>query len=246
MAEKKSSGSSKKTTKSSGNRNLKVKVKSAKGRKISSTRWLQRQLNDPYVHRAKTEGLRSRAAFKLLEIDDQFNLIKPGSIIIDLGAAPGGWSEVAAKRSNARSETKNKTGQVIAIDISAMEPIAGVEIIELDFMDDTAPGVLKTALNGNLADIVLSDMASPATGHKQTDHLRIIALIEAALYFAVEVLKPGGSFCAKVLQGGTENEILAFMKKNFKKTRHFKPNASRADSAELYVLATGFKGGTDS
>ena len=221
-----------------GKRQLAVKVKSAKGRKLSSTRWLQRQLNDPYVQRAKDEGLRSRAAFKLIEMDDQHKLIKPGMTIVDLGAAPGGWSQIAAKR--CQSETGKD--QVVAIDISEMEPLPGVEVIHLDFMDETAPDRLKTTLKDGAADIVMSDMAAPATGHKQTDHLRIIGLAEAALEFALEVLKPDGVFLAKVLQGGTEQQLLTQMEKNFKKTRHVKPDASRADSSELYVMATGFKG----
>lgn len=221
----------------SGKRALSVKVKSAKGRKLSSTRWLQRQLNDPYVQRAKDEGLRSRAAFKLIEMDDQYKLIQKGMTVVDLGAAPGGWCQVAAARTGAL-EGK---GKVIGIDISEMEPIPGVELFHLDFMDDTAPDVLKAALGGNGADLVMSDMAAPATGHKQTDHLRIMGLAEAALYFAIEVLNPGGAFVAKVLQGGTETELLREMKKSFAKTRHVKPAASRADSSELYVMATGFK-----
>jgi len=226
------------TISNKGKRALAVKVKSAKGRKISSTRWLQRQLNDPYVQRAKDDGLRSRAAYKLIEMDDQYKLIQPGMTVIDLGAAPGGWSQVAAKRANS---IKGK-GQVVAIDISAMEPLPGVEVIHLDFMDDDAPNQLIKALKKDAVDIVMSDMAEPATGHKQTDHLRIIGLAEAALEFAIEVLKPEGVFLAKVLQGGTEQDLLNLMKKNFKKTRHIKPQASRADSSELYVMATGFKG----
>ncbi len=223
--------------KTKGKRALSVKVRSAKGRKLSSTRWLQRQLNDPYVQLAKDEGLRSRAAFKLIEIDDQFSLIKKGSKIVDLGAAPGGWSQVAAERAGSISGQ----GKVVAIDISEMEPIPGVDIFHLDFMDDSAPDLLKKALEGKGADVVMSDMAAPATGHKQTDHLRIMGLAEAALYFAIEVLNPGGVFLAKVLQGGTEGDLLTMMKKSFQKTRHVKPKASRADSSELYVLATGFK-----
>ena len=243
----KSKSAAKKSNKSpsksaSGKRALAVKVKSAKGRKLSSTRWLQRQLNDPYVQRAKDEGLRSRAAFKLIEMDDQFKLIKPGMTIVDLGAAPGGWSQVAATRSHSETGKGAQKGQVVAIDISEMEQIPGVEIIHLDFMDETAPDRLKAALKQGAADIVMSDMAAPSTGHKQTDHLRIIGLAEAALEFALEVLKPEGAFLAKVLQGGTEHELLTQMKQNFKKTRHVKPDASRADSSELYVMATGFKG----
>lgn len=236
MSSKKNTGKSKPSGK--GKRALSVKVQSAKGRKLSSTRWLQRQLNDPYVQRAKDDGLRSRAAYKLTEMDDQFKLIKPGMTVVDLGAAPGGWSQIAAKRAG----SINGKGQVVGIDISDMEPIPGVELFHLDFMDDKAPDLLKAALKDGGADIVMSDMAAPSTGHKQTDHLRIIGLAEAALEFAIEVLKPEGTFLAKVLQGGTEQELLTCMKHNFKKTRHVKPDASRADSSELYVLATGFKG----
>lgn len=225
-------------SKGPGKRALKVKVKSAKGRKLSSTRWLQRQLNDPFVQAAKDEGLRSRAAFKLSEIDDQYKLIRKGMTVVDLGAAPGGWSQVAAKRTGSITGE----GKVVAIDISEMEPIPGVEIFHLDFMEDQAPEALKNALGGMGADLVMSDMAAPATGHKQTDHLRIMGLAEAALFFAIEVLNPGGSFLAKVLQGGTETDLLNEMKKSFAKTRHVKPAASRADSSELYVMATGFKG----
>ena len=227
---------------SEGKRKLAVKVKSARGRKISSTRWLQRQLNDPYVQRAKDEGLRSRAAFKLIEIDDQYKLIRPGMTIVDLGAAPGGWSQVAAERAKSETGKGNGKGEVVAIDISEMEELPGVTLFHLDFMDETAPDILKGALKEGAADIVMSDMAAPATGHKQTDHLRIMSLAEAALEFAIEVLKPEGVFLAKVLQGGTEHELLRIMKQNFKKTRHVKPDASRADSSELYVMATGFKG----
>lgn len=225
-------------SKGPGKRALKVKVKSAKGRKLSSTRWLQRQLNDPFVQAAKDEGLRSRAAFKLSEIDDQYKLIRKGMTVVDLGAAPGGWSQVAAKRTGSITGE----GKVVAIDISEMEPIPGVEIFHLDFMEEQAPEALKNALGGKGADLVMSDMAAPATGHKQTDHLRIMGLAEAALFFAIEVLNPGGSFLAKVLQGGTETDLLNEMKKSFAKTRHVKPAASRADSSELYVMATGFKG----
>lgn len=232
----------KKSSGAKGKRDLTVRVKSAKGRKLSSTRWLQRQLNDPYVQRAKDEGYRSRAAYKLIEMDEQFKLIRPGMTIVDLGAAPGGWSQVAAIRSKSEQGDGKNQGQVIAIDISEMDDIPGVTTFHLDFMDESAPGTLITALKEGAADIVMSDMAAPATGHKQTDHLRIMGLAEAALDFALEILKPGGVYLAKVLQGGTENELLNLMKLNFEKTRHVKPAASRADSSELYVLATGFKG----
>jgi 23S rRNA (uridine2552-2'-O)-methyltransferase len=195
-----------------------------------------RQLNDPYVARARREGYRSRAAFKLSEIDDKARFLKKGARVIDLGAAPGGWSQVAAKRVGAPRE-----GRVVAIDILPMEPIAGVEFVRLDFLDPAAPEILKAMLGGG-ADVVLSDMAANATGHAKTDHLRIMALVEAAADFAREVLKPGGTFLTKVLQGGTEASLLAALKRDFKQVKHVKPPASRADSAELYLLATGFRG----
>ena len=213
-----------------------VKLKT-KGRSVSSKRWLERQLNDPYVARAKTEGLRSRAAFKLAEIDDRHHLLKVGRSVVDLGAAPGGWSQVAARRVGA-DEGK---GRVVAIDLLPMEPIAGVSFAQLDFLDPAAPGRLRDMLGGP-ADVVLSDMAANATGHRRTDHLKIMALAEAAADFARAVLKPGGSFLAKVLQGGTEGTLLADLKRDFATVKHVKPTASRTDSAELYVLATGFRG----
>lgn len=222
-----------------GTRELKQRVKTARGRKTSSTRWLQRQLNDPYVAAAKRDGYRSRAAFKLIEIDDKYHLLKPGARVVDLGSAPGGWTQVAVKRTGAAD---GKGGQVVGIDIQATEPVAGADLIELDFMDERAPDELKARMGGP-ADLVLSDMAASATGHKPTDHLRIMALCEAALDFATEVLKPGGAFLAKVLQGGAERDLMDMMNRNFKIVRHVKPKASRADSAEMYVLATGFKGG---
>ncbi len=222
-----------------GTRELKQRVKTARGRKTSSTRWLQRQLNDPYVAAAKRDGYRSRAAFKLIEIDDKFHLLKPGARVVDLGSAPGGWTQVAVKRTGAAD---GKGGQVVGIDIQVTEPVAGADLIELDFMDERAPDELKARMGGP-ADLVLSDMAASATGHKPTDHLRIMALCEAALDFATEVLKPGGAFLAKVLQGGAERDLMDMMNRNFRTVRHVKPKASRADSAEMYVLATGFKGG---
>ena len=222
-----------------GIRDLSVKVKTAKKRKLSSTLWLQRQLNDPYVKAAQRDGYRSRAAYKLIEIDDKYGLIQPGSRIIDLGAAPGGWSQIAAQRSGA---VRGK-GTVIAIDLSAIEAIQGVEFIQCDFMDAAAPQMISQALGEERADLVLSDMAAPATGHRQTDHLRIMGLCEAAFEFACEILAPDGVFLAKVLQGGTEDTLLNLMKHSFKTVRHVKPKASRADSSELYVLATGFRGG---
>jgi 23S rRNA (uridine2552-2'-O)-methyltransferase len=213
-----------------------VRVKSGKGRTVSSKRWLERQLNDPYVERAKHDGFRSRAAFKLTEIDDKHHFLKPGARVVDLGAAPGGWSQVAAKRVGAAEGR----GRVVAIDILDMAAVPGVEFIRLDFLDAQAPDVLKEALGGG-ADVVLSDMAANATGHRKTDHLRIMALAAAAAEFAGEVLRPGGTFVAKVLQGGTESTLLAQLKRDFAGVKHVKPGASRADSAELYLLATGFR-----
>jgi len=212
------------------------RLKREKRRKASSRAWLERQINDPYVARAKREGFRSRAAYKLAEIDDKFHLFKPDSRVVDLGAAPGGWSEVAAQRVGVG-------GRVIALDILDMKPVAGVEFFKLDFLDPIAPDRLKTALGDNeKAHIVLSDMAANATGHRQTDHLRIMALAEAAAHFAREVLRPGGSFVCKVLQGGTEASLLAELKRDFTIVKHVKPPASRSDSAELYLLARGFRG----
>jgi 23S rRNA (uridine2552-2'-O)-methyltransferase len=223
-----------------GERGLRVRVKTARQRKLSSTRWLERQLNDPYVAQAKREGFRSRAAYKLAEIDDKYHLLKPGDAVIDLGAAPGGWSQIAARR--VKSEAGG--GLVVAIDITPVDALPGVTFLHADFMDDKAPAALIAALGGRRPDAVLSDMASPATGHRQTDHLRIMALCEAALHFAIEVLAPGGAFLCKVLQGGTASELLDGLKQNFAVVRHVKPKASRADSSELYVLATGFRGKT--
>jgi 23S rRNA (uridine2552-2'-O)-methyltransferase len=217
-------------------RNLKVRVK-AGGRTQASRRWLERQLNDPYVARAKREGFRSRAAYKLAEIDDKYRLLKPGAKVADLGAAPGGWSQIAAKRVRAGAGA----GRVVAIDLLAMDTIPGVEFLELDFLDAEAPDRLK-ALLGGPADVVLSDMAANATGHRRTDHLKIMALAEAAVDFARETLAHGGAFLCKVLQGGTEAMLLAALKRDFSHVRHVKPAASRSDSAELYLLATGFRG----
>jgi 23S rRNA (uridine2552-2'-O)-methyltransferase len=224
------------TTQGSG-RDLKVRVKSGKGRTLSSKLWLERQLNDPYVGRARRDGYRSRAAYKLIEIDDKHRIIKPGARVVDLGAAPGGWSQVAAKRAGAGEGR----GHVAAIDLLEMGVIPGADILKLDFLDPSAPAKLK-ALIGGPADVVLSDMASNATGHRKTDHLRIMALAEAAAEFAREVLAPGGAFLCKVLQGGTEVSLLAQLKRDFATVKHVKPAASRTDSAELYLLATGFRG----
>lgn len=223
-----------------GGRSLKTRVKTARKRSLSSTLWLERQLNDPYVARAKREGYRSRAAYKLIEMDDRYHLFKPGGRIIDLGAAPGGWSQVAADRVKA----KDGKGKVVGVDLLDMEPIPGVTFAVKDFNDDDAPEMIKAMLGGE-ADGVMSDMAANATGHKQTDHLRIVALAELAAEFAMDVLAPGGFFVAKVLQGGTEGQLLARLKRDFSVVRHVKPAASRADSAELYVLATGFRGRRD-
>ncbi len=223
-----------------GGRSLKTRVKTARKRSLSSTLWLERQLNDPYVARAKREGYRSRAAYKLIEMDDRCHLLKPGGRIIDLGAAPGGWSQVAADRVKA----KDGKGKVVGVDLLDMEPIPGVTFAVKDFNDEDAPDVIKAMLGGE-ADGVMSDMAANATGHKQTDHLRIVALAELAAEFAMDVLAPGGFFVAKVLQGGTEGQLLARLKRDFAVVRHIKPAASRADSAELYVLATGFRGRRD-
>jgi 23S rRNA (uridine2552-2'-O)-methyltransferase len=221
-----------------GQRQLHVRLKRARKHSASSQRWLERQLNDPYVAAAQREGWRSRAAFKIKEIDDKHRFLKPGKIVVDLGAAPGGWSQVAAQR----TQSSAGKGQVVAIDYLEFEPIPGVEIVHLDFMAEDAEDRLKALLRNGHADIVLSDMAAPTTGHTRTDHLRIMGLAEAAAYFAFDVLSPGGVFLAKVLQGGTERELLDLLKRKFQTVRHIKPPASRADSAELYVLATGYRG----
>ncbi len=213
-----------------------ARLKDEKRRKLSSRTWLERQISDPYVARAKREGLRSRAAYKLAEIDDKYRLLKAGARVVDLGAAPGGWSEIAVRRIGAK-------GRVVALDILDIKPIAAVEFLNLDFLDETAPDRLKALLGGK-ADVVLSDMAANTTGHRQTDHLRIMALAEAAAQFAREVLAERGSFLCKVLQGGTEAALLAELKRDFTTVKHVKPPASRADSAELYLLATGFRGRT--
>src|SRR5208282_6853999 len=211
-----------------------ARLKGEKRRTLSSRTWLERQISDPYVARAKREGFRSRAAYKLAEIDDKYRVLRQGARVVDLGAAPGGWSEIAARRVGAN-------GHVIAIDILDMNPIAGVEFLKLDFLDATAPERLKAMLGGK-ADVVLSDMAANATGHRKTDHLRIMALAEAAARFAREVLADGGTLVCKVLQGGTEAALLAELKRDFESVKHVKPPASRSDSAELYLLARGFRG----
>jgi 23S rRNA (uridine2552-2'-O)-methyltransferase len=216
---------------------LHQRVKSARGRPIASTRWLERQLNDPYVAKARRDGYRSRAAYKLIEIDEKAHLLKPGMKVIDLGAAPGGWSQVASAKVGA----VHGRGKVIAIDILDMDPIPGVDFTVIDFMDDSVPDMLRAKLGGQ-ADLVLSDMAPNTTGHKRTDHLRIMGLVETAAQFAMEVLGPGGGFVTKVFQGGAETALLADLKRAFREVKHVKPPASRADSSEMFLVATGFRG----
>ncbi|MCL4189448.1 MAG: RlmE family RNA methyltransferase [Rhodobacteraceae bacterium] len=224
-----------------GARELKVRVRTAKGRRLSSTLWLERQLNDPYVARARAEGLRSRAAFKLAELDDRFRFLRPGARVVDLGCAPGGWLQVAAERVNAAgSRPGSPAGRVIGVDLVAVAPVAGTETMVLDFLDPGAEAALREQLGGP-ADVVLSDMAAASSGHRQTDHLRIVALCEAAAAFAFDVLAEGGTFVAKVLQGGAEATLQAELKRRFARVANVKPPASRADSAEKYVVATGFR-----
>ena len=215
-----------------------VRVATAAKRRPSSTRWLERQLNDPYVAEARHRGYRSRAAFKLLQLDERFHLLAAGRRVVDLGAAPGGWTQVAAA---AVAPPGKPAGRVIAVDLLAMDAVPGAQILQLDFLAEAAPAAIREALGGT-ADLVLNDMAAPATGHAPTDHLRIMALAETAHDFARQVLKPGGTFVAKVLRGGTERGLLDRLKRDFAKVRHVKPEASRADSAEMYVVATGFRG----
>jgi len=209
------------------------RIKTAKGRKVSSTRWLERQLNDPYVKRAKAENYRSRAAYKLIELDERFGLLRGVKAVIDLGIAPGGWSQVVRR--------KTPQASIVGIDLLPTDPIDGVAILQMDFMDETAPEKLKTELGGP-ADLVMSDMAANTVGHPQTDHLRTMALVEAGLEFATEVLRPGGTYVAKVLAGGADNQLVAEMKRHFTTVKHAKPPASRKDSSEWYVVAQGFKG----
>ncbi len=218
------------------NRSLAVRVKTAKSRDLASTLWLERQLNDPYVAEAKRLGYRSRAAFKLAQLDEKLHLLKPGMRVVDLGAAPGGWTQIAVERTKAL-QTKAK---IVALDILPMDPVPPAVVLHLDFTKDSAPGVLKAALDGE-ADLVLSDMAAPTTGHRATDHIRIIALADMAYEFAAEVLAPGGAFVAKVFQGGSEKDLLARLKGDFATVKHVKPPASRAGSAEVYVVAQGFR-----
>ena len=209
-----------------------VRVKTAKRRSNSSTRWLELQLNDPYVSKAQREGYRGRAAFKLVEIDEKLDLLKKDMLVVDLGAAPGGWCQVAAK----------KGCKVVGLDILEMDPLPDIDTIQMDFMDDDAPEKLIEMMKGEKADIVMSDMAPNTTGHRNTDHLRIMALVELAYYFAKDVLKPGGVFLAKVRQGGTRNDLLAEIKKDFTSIKHIKPPASRKESSETYLIAQGFRG----
>ncbi|MCI5050056.1 MAG: RlmE family RNA methyltransferase [Rickettsiales bacterium] len=217
-----------------GNRDKSVRVKTARGRKASSTRWLQRQLNDPYVQQAKRDGYRSRAAYKIIELHEKFDIFKPGQRILDLGAAPGGWTQVAQK-------IIGDKGSILGVDLLPIDPITGVTFMEKDFNDDDAPALIEEALGGN-ADVVMSDMAANTTGHPPTDHIRIISLCEMAYDFATQILNPGGVFLCKVLRGGTENDLLKLMKQEFTTVKHAKPKSSRSDSAESYVVAMGFRG----
>ena len=235
-------GQDKKNTSGRGQRDLKVKVKSARGRSVSQVRWLQRQLNDPYVKRAQSEGYRGRAAFKILELDDKYGFLQPGLRVVDLGCAPGGWCQVAARRVNALGDKKNKPkGSVLGVDLQDVEPVAGAEIYQLDFLEEEADLKVKDWLGGTV-DVVMSDMAAASSGHKQTDHLRIISLCEAAAYFAFDVLEDGGTFVAKVLAGGAEGELQKLLKQRFTKVANVKPPASRADSSEKFVVALGYRG----
>ncbi len=231
-----------KNTSGRGQRDLTIRVKSARGRKASSTRWLQRQLNDPYVKRAQAEGYRGRAAYKIMEVDDKFRFLVPGARIVDLGCAPGGWVQVAVPRINALGEKSGKAiGTILGIDLQEMEPISGATLHQLDFMAEGADEQVKEWLGGP-ADVVMSDMAASSSGHKQTDHLRIISLCEAAAYFAFDVLEVGGTFVSKVLAGGAEGELQKLLKQRFTKVSNVKPPASRSDSSEKFVVATGFRG----
>ena len=219
----------------------KVRVKTAKGRTAQSVRWLERQLNDPYVKRAKAEGYRGRAAFKIIELDDKYRFLQPGVRVVDLGCAPGGWCQVAVNRTNALGHKQGKAvGRVIGVDLQEVDPIAGADIYQVDFLEDDADDKVKYWLDG-AADVVMSDMAAASTGHKQTDHLRIISLCEAAAHFAFDVLEEGGTFVAKVLAGGAEGDLQKTLKQRFRKVSHLKPPASRADSSEKFVVATGYR-----
>jgi 23S rRNA (uridine2552-2'-O)-methyltransferase len=242
MAKGTGAGSAKGNTSGRGQRDLKVRVKTAKGRKLSSKLWLERQLNDPYVARAKREGYRGRAAYKILELDDKYRFLVPGARVVDLGCAPGGWCQIAVARVNALGEKGGKAvGRVLGVDLQEVDAIAGAEIHVLDFLEEGADQKVKDWLGGR-ADVVMSDMAAASSGHKNTDHLRIVALVEAAAAFAFDVLEPGGTFVAKVLAGGAELEMQTMLKKNFTKVANVKPPASRSDSSEKFVVAQGFRG----
>ena len=224
-----------------GQRDLKVKVKSARGKTVSQVKWLQRQLNDPYVKRAQLEGFRGRAAFKILELNEKFNFLLPGSKVVDLGCAPGGWSQVAVELVNALGAKKNvKIGSVIGIDLQEMESLPGATFHQIDFMDNDADIKVKNILEGK-ANVVMSDMAASSSGHKKTDHLRIMALCETAAYFAFDVLETGGTFVAKVLAGGAESDLQILLKQKFTKVHNVKPPSSRSDSSEKFVVAIGFR-----
>ncbi len=237
MAKGSTPGGSKPGTNARADKGLKTRVKTARGRKLSSTLWLQRQLNDPYVARAQAEGYKSRAAFKLIELNDKHRLLKPGMRVVDLGCAPGGWLQVAVREVS--SSPKNPL--IVGIDYLDMDPVPGAIVLKKDFTEDDAPQMIIDALGGRKVDLVLSDMAAPTTGHRPTDHLRIIALVEMAAEFAIEILAPGGTFVAKVFQGGTEHQLLRDLKRHFATTLHAKPPASRSDSAETYLIAKGFR-----
>ena len=241
MTEGKKPGDRARKSSGRGQRDLRVRVKSAKGRKLSSTLWLERQLNDPYVARAKREGYRGRAAYKILELDEKYGFLVPGARVVDLGAAPGGWSQVAVARVNALGERGGKQGTVLGVDLQEIDPIAGAELHQLDFLSDDADAKVKAWLGGP-ADVVMSDRAAASSGHKGTDHIRIVALVEAAAAFAFDVLTPGGTFVAKVLAGGAELSLQTLLKQNFEKVANVKPPASRADSSEKFVVAQGFRG----
>ncbi|TQS72927.1 RlmE family RNA methyltransferase [Rhodobacteraceae bacterium] len=231
-----------KNTSGRGQRDLRVRVKTAKGRRLSSTLWLERQLNDPYVVRAKKEGYRGRAAYKILELDDKFRFLVPGARVVDLGCAPGGWCQVAARRVNSLGEkTGKRVGRVLGVDLQEVDPVPGAEIHQLDFLEEGADEKIKHWLGGT-ADVVMSDMAASSSGHQNTDHLRIITLCEAAAYFSFDVLEEGGTFVAKVLAGGAEGELLNVLKKNFTKVANVKPPASRSNSSEKFVIAQGYRG----
>ena len=231
-----------KNTSGRGRRDLTIRVKTARGRKLSSKLWLERQLNDPYVQKARAEGYRGRAAYKIMEIDDKYRFLLPGALVVDLGCAPGGWCQVAVPRINSLGEKKNKAvGRIIGIDLQEVEPVSGAELHVMDFLDDGADVQLREWLGGE-ADVVMSDMAASSSGHRQTDHLRIMMLCEAAAYFAFDVLRPGGTFVAKVLAGGAEADLQKLLKQKFEKVSYMKPPASRSDSSEKFVIGHGFRG----